>query len=53
MDRSKTRAASGGTTLNATRPVTALLLSTCWNVCQVGNVSGAQNENTTMITIHT
>jgi hypothetical protein len=53
IERSKTRAASGGTTLSATRPATALPFSTCLTVMVVGNVSGAQTVNSTTMTSHT
>jgi hypothetical protein len=52
-ERSKTRAASGMTTLSAISPVTALLLRICSNVVRVGNVSGTQIAKTAMIISHT
>jgi hypothetical protein len=52
-DRSKTRAASGMVTDSAARPVMALALRICFAVVRLGKVSGAQNENTTMIASQT
>lgn len=52
-DRSKTRAASGSTTLRATSPATALPFRTCLTVMAVGNVSGTQTEKSTTMTSHT
>ena len=52
-DRSKTRADSGTTSASAIRPAIAFWLSTDLTVGQVGNVSGAQIEKMTMITIQT
>ncbi len=52
-DRSNTRAASGIVTASAASPVMALELRICLAVVMFGNVSGAQNANTTTIAIQT
>ncbi len=52
-ERSKTRAASGATTLSATSPATALPFRTCVTVVAVGNVSGAHAEKTTTMSSQT
>ena len=52
-DRSKTRAASGIVTASAARAVMALELRICLAVVTLGNVSGTQIENTTMIASQT
>ena len=52
-ERSKTRVASGMVTESAARAVMALALRICLAVVTLGNVSGTQIENTTMIASQT
>ena len=51
VDEAEVRAASGIVTESAASPVMALALRICLAVAAVGNVSGAQNENTMTIAI--
>ena len=52
-ERSKTRAVSGIVIASAARPVIAFVLRICFAVPTLGNVSGTQSENTTMIASQT